>query len=122
MTPSLQVFVAIGPVRAAAAGRRRAGGVVREGGSQVAEPAPDFGDWSVALAAFIIPITIQWWASGIPERSPAAGATSRPDQVPAIAHRCDSSRKTFKVWASGSIRHTCATDSADAVLAGGVSA
>ena len=23
---------------------------------------PDFGDWSVALAVFVIPITVQWWS------------------------------------------------------------
>ena len=38
---------------------------------------PDFGDWSVALAAFFIPITIQWWRVWIPARRPTAGAPSR---------------------------------------------
>ena len=29
---------------------------------------PDFGDWSVALAVFVIPITVQWWSVWYPGR------------------------------------------------------
>ncbi len=35
---------------------------------------PDFGDWSVALAAFIIPITIQWWSVWYPGAEPGGGS------------------------------------------------
>lgn len=34
---------------------------------------PDFGDWSVALAAFIIPITVQWWSVWYPGAEPGGG-------------------------------------------------
>jgi Na+/proline symporter len=27
---------------------------------------PDFGDWSVALSVFIIPLTVQWWSVWYP--------------------------------------------------------
>ena len=35
---------------------------------------PDFGDWSVALAAFIIPISIQWWSVWYPGAEPGGGS------------------------------------------------
>ena len=35
---------------------------------------PDFGDWSVALAAFIIPITVQWWSVWYPGAEPGGGS------------------------------------------------
>ena len=35
---------------------------------------PDFGDWSVALAVFIIPITIQWWSVWYPGAEPGGGS------------------------------------------------
>ena len=35
---------------------------------------PDFGNWSVALAAFIIPITIQWWSVWYPGAEPGGGS------------------------------------------------
>jgi SSS family solute:Na+ symporter len=35
---------------------------------------PDFGDWSVALSVFIIPITIQWWSVWYPGAEPGGGS------------------------------------------------
>ena len=48
---------------------------------------PDFGDWSVALAALIIPIMIEWWSAWYPGAKPGGGSdiaqrmlASRSDQ------------------------------------------
>jgi solute:Na+ symporter, SSS family len=35
---------------------------------------PDFGDWSVALSVFIIPLTIQWWSVWYPGAEPGGGS------------------------------------------------
>jgi Na+/proline symporter len=35
---------------------------------------PDFGDWSVALAVFILPLTIQWWSVWYPGAEPGGGS------------------------------------------------
>jgi Na+/proline symporter len=35
---------------------------------------PDFSDWSVALSAMIIPITIQWWSVWYPGAEPGGGS------------------------------------------------
>ena len=35
---------------------------------------PDFGDWSVALAVFVIPITVQWWSVWYPGAEPGGGS------------------------------------------------
>jgi SSS family solute:Na+ symporter len=35
---------------------------------------PDFGNWSVAAAAFIIPITVQWWSVWYPGAEPGGGS------------------------------------------------
>jgi Na+/proline symporter len=35
---------------------------------------PDFGDWSIALAAFVLPITVQWWAVWYPGAEPGGGS------------------------------------------------
>jgi SSS family solute:Na+ symporter len=35
---------------------------------------PDFGDWSVALAVLIVPITIQWWSVWYPGAEPGGGS------------------------------------------------
>jgi SSS family solute:Na+ symporter len=35
---------------------------------------PDFGDWSTALAIFIIPVTIQWWSVWYPGAEPGGGS------------------------------------------------
>ncbi len=35
---------------------------------------PDFGDWSVALAVFVIPLTVQWWSVWYPGAEPAGGS------------------------------------------------
>jgi SSS family solute:Na+ symporter len=35
---------------------------------------PDFGDWSLALAVMIIPLTIQWWSVWYPGAEPGGGS------------------------------------------------
>ncbi|HEV8118009.1 MAG TPA: sodium:solute symporter family protein [Thermoanaerobaculia bacterium] len=35
---------------------------------------PDFGDWSVALSVFLIPITVQWWSVWYPGAEPGGGS------------------------------------------------
>jgi Na+/proline symporter len=35
---------------------------------------PDFGNWSVALAVFILPLTIQWWSVWYPGAEPGGGS------------------------------------------------
>jgi len=35
---------------------------------------PDFGDWSVSLSVFIIPLTIQWWSVWYPGAEPGGGS------------------------------------------------
>jgi Na+/proline symporter len=35
---------------------------------------PDFGDWSVALAVFILPLTVQWWSVWYPGAEPGGGS------------------------------------------------
>jgi Na+/proline symporter len=35
---------------------------------------PDFGDWSTALAVFIIPLTVQWWSVWYPGAEPGGGS------------------------------------------------
>jgi Na+/proline symporter len=35
---------------------------------------PDFGDWSTALAIFILPLTIQWWSVWYPGAEPGGGS------------------------------------------------
>ncbi|HKH92834.1 MAG TPA: sodium:solute symporter family protein [Gemmatimonadaceae bacterium] len=35
---------------------------------------PDFGDWSTALAVFILPLTIQWWSVWYPGAEPGGGS------------------------------------------------
>ncbi len=35
---------------------------------------PDFGDWTVAVAIFIIPLTVQWWATWYPGAEPGGGS------------------------------------------------
>ncbi len=35
---------------------------------------PDFGKWDVALAAFIIPLTVQWWSVWYPGAEPGGGS------------------------------------------------
>src|SRR6185503_8105737 len=35
---------------------------------------PDFGDWTTALAVFILPITIQWWSVWYPGAEPGGGS------------------------------------------------
>jgi Na+/proline symporter len=35
---------------------------------------PDFGDWSVAAAVFVIPLTVQWWSVWYPGAEPGGGS------------------------------------------------
>jgi SSS family solute:Na+ symporter len=35
---------------------------------------PDFGDWSVALPIFIIPLAVQWWSTWYPGSEPGGGS------------------------------------------------
>jgi Na+/proline symporter len=35
---------------------------------------PDFGNWSVALSVFIIPLTVQWWSVWYPGAEPGGGS------------------------------------------------
>src|ERR671921_793710 len=35
---------------------------------------PDFGDWTTALAVFILPLTIQWWSVWYPGAEPGGGS------------------------------------------------
>jgi SSS family solute:Na+ symporter len=35
---------------------------------------PDFGDWSTALAVFILPLTVQWWSVWYPGAEPGGGS------------------------------------------------
>jgi SSS family solute:Na+ symporter len=35
---------------------------------------PDFGDWTTALAVFILPITVQWWSVWYPGAEPGGGS------------------------------------------------
>jgi len=35
---------------------------------------PDFGDWSLALSVFVIPLTIQWWSVWYPGAEPGGGS------------------------------------------------
>ena len=35
---------------------------------------PDFGDWNLALAVFVIPLTIQWWSVWYPGAEPGGGS------------------------------------------------
>ncbi|MCC7194185.1 MAG: Na+:solute symporter [Gemmatimonadaceae bacterium] len=35
---------------------------------------PDFGNWSTAAAAFVIPITVQWWSVWYPGAEPGGGS------------------------------------------------
>ncbi|NQW05515.1 MAG: Na+:solute symporter [Acidobacteria bacterium] len=35
---------------------------------------PDFGDWSVAVPIFIVPLTVQWWSAWYPGSEPGGGS------------------------------------------------
>lgn len=35
---------------------------------------PDFGDWSVALTVFVLPLTVQWWSVWYPGAEPGGGS------------------------------------------------
>src|SRR5690606_26119515 len=35
---------------------------------------PDFSDWSMALAVFVIPLTVQWWSVWYPGAEPGGGS------------------------------------------------
>jgi Na+/proline symporter len=48
---------------------------------------PDFGDWSTALAIFIIPITIQWWSVWYPGAEPGGGSYIAQRMLAATSER-----------------------------------
>jgi len=35
---------------------------------------PDFGDWSLTLSVFVIPLTVQWWSAWYPGSEPGGGS------------------------------------------------
>ena len=49
-------------------------GLIRQIPASTLNLLPDFGDWSVALAVFIIPITVQWWSVWYPGAEPGGGS------------------------------------------------
>src|ERR1043166_5351992 len=49
-------------------------GLFRQIDPKTLDLLPDFGDWSVALAAFIIPIAVQWWSVWYPGAEPGGGS------------------------------------------------
>ena len=49
-------------------------GLIRQIPANTLNLLPDFGDWSVALAVFIIPITVQWWSVWYPGAEPGGGS------------------------------------------------
>jgi len=42
--------------------------------SQTLNLLPDFTDWSLALAVFVIPLTVQWWSVWYPGAEPGGGS------------------------------------------------
>ncbi|HET7631700.1 MAG TPA: sodium:solute symporter family protein [Gemmatimonadaceae bacterium] len=49
-------------------------GLIRQIDPKTLNLLPDFGNWSTALAIFIIPITIQWWSVWYPGAEPGGGS------------------------------------------------
>ena len=49
-------------------------GLVKQINPKTLNLLPDFGNWSVALAVFIIPVTIQWWSVWYPGAEPGGGS------------------------------------------------
>jgi Na+/proline symporter len=49
-------------------------GLVEKLGPQTLAMVPSFDDWSVALGLFIIPLTVQWWATWYPGAEPGGGS------------------------------------------------
>lgn len=50
------------------------GGLFRQIPATTLNLLPDFGDWSVTLSVFIIPITVQWWSVWYPGAEPGGGS------------------------------------------------
>ena len=49
-------------------------GLVRNVPAQSLALLPDFGDWTTALAVFVIPLTVQWWSVWYPGAEPGGGS------------------------------------------------
>ena len=49
-------------------------GLITKTDPKVLNLLPDFGDWSVALSVFLIPITVQWWSVWYPGAEPGGGS------------------------------------------------
>ncbi len=49
-------------------------GLIRQINPKTLNLLPDFGNWPVALAVLIIPITIQWWSVWYPGAEPGGGS------------------------------------------------
>src|SRR6058998_2469533 len=65
---------------------------------------PDFGDWSVALAAFIIPITIQWWSVWYPGAEPGGGSYIAQRMLASKSERDALAGTLFFNWAHYALR------------------
>ncbi len=49
-------------------------GLIEKLQPQTLHMIPDLGDWSVSLPLFILPITVQWWATWYPGAEPGGGS------------------------------------------------
>jgi Na+/proline symporter len=80
VTDFLQFGVAMtGSIAAAVYALRRPevgglSGLVEQIDPAVLGMVPDFSDWPTALAIFIVPLTVQWWATWYPGAEPGGGS------------------------------------------------
>ncbi|HJR59680.1 MAG TPA: sodium:solute symporter family protein [Vicinamibacterales bacterium] len=49
-------------------------GLIARSDAGVLRLLPDFGDWSLTLTLFVIPITVQWWSVWYPGAEPGGGS------------------------------------------------
>jgi SSS family solute:Na+ symporter len=49
-------------------------GLIAKIDPRVLRTLPDFGDWSVAVPIFIVPIAVQWWSTWYPGAEPGGGS------------------------------------------------
>ena len=49
-------------------------GLVARTDPRLLDLLPDFGDWKLALAVFVIPLTVQWWSVWYPGAEPGGGS------------------------------------------------
>ena len=78
-------------------------GLIRQIPADTLNLLPDFGDWSVALAVFVIPITVQWWSVWYPGAEPGGGSyiaqrmlAARSEKDARDAARCSSTSCTTR--------------------------